>query len=211
MLPRTRDIHAHFAFVAVSIIVISVCGAAVDGQTNTTTTTQTAMQTVCPAVTECLHDTVCANCLRALNSSITVDEATDIGIHRRLPQKTFFSDLIGPTCSINGTVMPLVVAAGNEINSRSCQAMGPNAPISDSCLTIEFYCALYPDCRQCLAAIYTANDNKTSALNSPSCRALGDIGLSLQDFSKFYCNSFPSARGQNRSARLMPRKSARIA
>jgi hypothetical protein len=187
VLRRTRDIHAHFAFVAASIIVISVCGAAVNGQMNTTTTT--TAQTVCPAVTECLNDTLCANCLRLLNLSITSDEASALKIHLRSPQKAFFSDLIGPTCSINGTVMPLVVAAGNEINSRPCHAMGPNAPISDSCLTTEFQCALNLECQQCLVGIYTANDNKTSALNSPSCLALSGIGVSLQIFSN--CYAFP--------------------
>jgi hypothetical protein len=99
MLRRTRNIHAHFAFVAVSIIVISVCGAAVDGQTNTTatTTTQTAMQTACPAVTECLNDTLCYNCLRVLNSSIAADETAVYSFYHRSAQKTFFLDLIGPS------------------------------------------------------------------------------------------------------------------
>jgi hypothetical protein len=189
-------IHAHFAFVAVVIVVMSMCGDA-DGQTNTTTTmatttsfsTHTPSAGVCPAVTACLNDTMCAKCLRALGSSINGDEATKIQSNMRSAQTQFFFDLIGPTCSSNGTVMPLVEAAGHEINSRPCHAMGLTAPVNDPCLPIEFDCSLNPQCRQCLLGIFT-NDNKTSALSSPSCSTLVGTAVSLQNLSE-NCFAFP--------------------
>jgi hypothetical protein len=191
-LLRTHGVHIRFAFFAVAIIVFNVCGVA-DGQTNTSTTitthTRTPSDGACPAVTGCLNDSMCSNCLKALNSSISAVEANSAQFQLRLPQTQFFSDLIGSTCSNNGTVVPLLAAAVSEINSRPCFAIGRSAPVSDQCLKIEFHCALFSECRQCITGIYTADNNKTSALNSSSCLALGNNGFSLQDLS--VCAAFP--------------------
>jgi hypothetical protein len=105
VLLRTLSIHARFAFVAVVTVVMSMCGAA-DGQTNTITTTTTNTNThtpplgVCPAVNECLSDTVFSTCWRVLASSFNAD--VGIPFNQRSPQKQFFLDLISPTCSSNG-------------------------------------------------------------------------------------------------------------
>jgi hypothetical protein len=63
---------------------------------------------------------------------------------------------------------------------------GPQFPVTDSCLSAEFNCALNPICRQCLQGMYTSA-NKGGALDSPSCAALGGNGL--QNVSA--CKAFP--------------------
>jgi len=161
-----------FACTAFAISFVGYKCDVVEGQASTTIS-----QEACPAVAGCMNDTLCSECVSALMSNVAEDEANPF--ISPSTQKDFFMSLVGPTCFRNGTIVPLLSAAADEIFNLPCHSMGlnwPRLPVNDLCLSVEFNCALNPDCRQCLQGIYTS-ENKSGELSSPSCGALGVNGL----------------------------------
>jgi hypothetical protein len=180
----TRN-HLAFACTAFAISFVGYKCDVVEGQASTTTS-----QEVCPAVADCMNDAVCSECLSALMSNVAEDEASQNFAVMRTAQENFFISLVGPTCFRNGTVVPFLSAAADEIFNLPCHSMGlnwPRLPVNDLCLSVEFNCALNPDCRQCLHGIYTSanKSGELRELSSPSCGAVGANGL----FDLSVCNA----------------------
>jgi hypothetical protein len=79
----------------------------------------------------------------------------------------------------------------NAIFNCPCPNFGPDwprLPVSDTCLSAEFDCALDSECRQCLLGIYTSA-NTINVLSSPFCGT--PAGNVLQNVNAGGCIAYP--------------------
>ena len=188
---------------SVTICAIALCTNVANGQAITAITSTTPSQdSACPGVTVCMNDTVCSECLSLLLSRVAADDTPffSINIPALWPQQQgFFFNLTSPTCFRNGTVVPLLSNAADDLFHRPCHPSGPNwpyLPVQDPCLFFEFNCALDSDCRQCMYDLYinqTASQrpNRTIVFNSPSCDLRGSGSNILQSVSNNCAAAFP--------------------
>lgn len=150
--------------------------------THTTTLTSTTTANF-QGVVECLNETRCASCIRALNTSTDVHTPQQWGpLHRETLfefQRSFFEALYtNPNCSAAPAI--LLQQALQELHLpdrplRDRSAIGHFGMLTSDCLMAEYYCFENETCRDCLYELFSvpyeddtnnASNHRATILNS---------------------------------------------
>jgi hypothetical protein len=157
--------------------------------TTTTTTTSTAFAG-CGGVVRCLNDTLCAQCIEAINVTAgfphssaeyySLDtpavRAYDIGFFQTLQSVESCSTNASPS----GIIYPALQELSDVISCADAYRM-----VVDDCLVPEYACFADYNCRNCLAALHVAANNNNNNNNG------SDAGAKKVALLSSACNATP--------------------
>lgn len=151
-------------------------------------------QNSCDAVTQCINDPSCHNCLRELSSfsgtSVTALRSINI-------EQGFFTVLTAtPDCTSTVVTSDLLRQTLHVIANDTLRSCRPSWIASPSgCQLVEYTCFTDSDCRECLRHVYSSVASRApvrAALQSSSCQATNQSLLMNLALGPAACQAYPS-------------------